>query len=144
MIKDADNGVGQLACEIETVISQVAGSWLDSIFDSAKDAKDDDKLIQENKPGKPVSHAASKASASGKDVASEASASGTKMSYKSDRGSPIPSDLGSMEVEVEHAPVSPSPPPAPEREHASGHGLHPEVGKLCMHYKVQNNFGKFG
>ena len=85
MIKDADNGVGQLAPEIETVISQVVGSWIDNVFNSAEDAKDDDKLIPENKPENPVSHAAS-----------QASASGTRMSSKSDCGSPIPSDLGSI------------------------------------------------
>ena len=121
IIKDADNDVGQLAPEIVTVISQVAGSWLDNIFNSAEHAKDDDKLIPENKP--PVSH-----------EASQASASGTRMSYKSVCGSPILSDLGSMEDEVEHAPVSP-PPSSPEWEHTSGHGLQPEVGQICMHYK---------
>ena len=49
IIKDADNDVSQLAPEIVTVISQVAGSWLDNIFNSAEDAKDEDKLISENK-----------------------------------------------------------------------------------------------
>ena len=130
IIKDADNDVGQLAPEIVTVISQVAGSWLDSIFDSAEDAKNDDKLIPENKREKPTRHATSQASAS--------SLSRTRMSHKSVCGSPILSDLGWMEDEVEHAPVSP-PPSSPEWEHTSGHGLHPEVGQMSMHYKGQKN-----